>query len=291
MELFKNRGKWYKGNLHTHTTVSDGRRSPEECIGLYRKAGYDFLALTDHRKFGKGFKQDDFLVLSGVELHINDFRGKRAYHIVGIGIEEEIYSDDSFKPQQLIDEINRKKGMAIIAHPAWSLLTHADIMELKGYAGIEIWNTVSETDSMRGDSTSSIDILASKGMPSRIFAVDDTHFYRDDLFGGYIKVNSEELGREAIMKNIWEGNFYCSQGPEIKQIYVDDKKISVETSPVERIAFMSDTFYCGDRVHGRDMPAVTGAEYVIKPTDRVVRIECRDDKNRKAWSQFIRVNA
>ena len=41
---------WFRGNLHTHTTVSDGRKTPDETAAIYRAAGYDFLALTDHWK-------------------------------------------------------------------------------------------------------------------------------------------------------------------------------------------------------------------------------------------------
>ena len=41
-------GHWYKGNLHTHTTRSDGHFDPEEVVRRYREADYDFLALTDH---------------------------------------------------------------------------------------------------------------------------------------------------------------------------------------------------------------------------------------------------
>ena len=48
MEKDENGAIWYKGNLHTHTTRSDGRKSPEEVMALYRDHGYDFLALTDH---------------------------------------------------------------------------------------------------------------------------------------------------------------------------------------------------------------------------------------------------
>ena len=47
MELDKQGRRWYKGNLHAHTTVSDGRMTPEECIALYQSKGYDFLALTE----------------------------------------------------------------------------------------------------------------------------------------------------------------------------------------------------------------------------------------------------
>ena len=37
-----------KGNLHTHTHLSDGLLSPEAVIARYRALGYDFLAITDH---------------------------------------------------------------------------------------------------------------------------------------------------------------------------------------------------------------------------------------------------
>jgi PHP domain len=37
-----------KGNLHAHTTFSDGVRSPMALIAEYEALGYDFLAITDH---------------------------------------------------------------------------------------------------------------------------------------------------------------------------------------------------------------------------------------------------
>ena len=37
-----------RGNLHAHTTFSDGVRSPERLVEAYEELGYDFLAITDH---------------------------------------------------------------------------------------------------------------------------------------------------------------------------------------------------------------------------------------------------
>ena len=65
-----------KGNLHAHTTFSDGRRPIDEVIARYRDLGYDFLAITDH----VDRIQDDYwfhiprgdermLILPGVELN------------------------------------------------------------------------------------------------------------------------------------------------------------------------------------------------------------------------------
>ncbi len=40
----------YKGNLHTHTTHSDGRMNPHQVVDTYHELGYDFLAITDHNQ-------------------------------------------------------------------------------------------------------------------------------------------------------------------------------------------------------------------------------------------------
>jgi len=45
---FKAPGSWYKGNVHAHTTLSDGTRTPEKLVEIHRDAGYDFLSVTGH---------------------------------------------------------------------------------------------------------------------------------------------------------------------------------------------------------------------------------------------------
>jgi len=41
-------GEWYKGNIHTHTTESDGELTPNQAALLYESRGYSFLGITDH---------------------------------------------------------------------------------------------------------------------------------------------------------------------------------------------------------------------------------------------------
>jgi histidinol phosphatase-like PHP family hydrolase len=50
-DIFGN--KRYKVNLHTHTTLSDGHRTPEEVAQIYAEQGYDAVAFTDHWYCGK----------------------------------------------------------------------------------------------------------------------------------------------------------------------------------------------------------------------------------------------
>ena len=45
---------WWKGNLHTHSLWSDGDDFPEMAVDGYKKAGYDFVAISDHNVLAEG---------------------------------------------------------------------------------------------------------------------------------------------------------------------------------------------------------------------------------------------
>jgi len=64
-----------KGNLHAHTTFSDGRFPVEDVVSRYRDLGYDFLAITDHDDLiqpdywlSLPSSDDRMIILPGVEL-------------------------------------------------------------------------------------------------------------------------------------------------------------------------------------------------------------------------------
>ena len=48
----------YKGNLHTHSTVSDAEMDLNEMILEHYKQGFDFLAMTDHGVTGKAWNEE-----------------------------------------------------------------------------------------------------------------------------------------------------------------------------------------------------------------------------------------
>lgn len=52
-------GKWYKGNLHTHSLWSDGNDFPEMICDWYKSRGYHFLSLSDHNILSAGEKWID----------------------------------------------------------------------------------------------------------------------------------------------------------------------------------------------------------------------------------------
>ena len=140
--------KWYKGNLHTHSTNSDGRLSPEEVIGLYREEGYDFLALTDHWFMGEERQEENFLLLSGAEYDVGNNVRDGIYHVVGIGMQKEPKLEKGPELQEkqaqlMIDRIHEAGGIAILAHPAWSMNRASEVRLLKDLDGCEIYNTTS----------------------------------------------------------------------------------------------------------------------------------------------------
>ena len=85
--FFSGDGNWYKGNLHAHTTESDGMQTPEERVKAYRSKGYSFLAITDHNVFASypEFCGTDFIVLPATERDIPDLSKPHAFiHAVGL---------------------------------------------------------------------------------------------------------------------------------------------------------------------------------------------------------------
>ncbi len=57
--IWEGEGAWksYKGNLHTHSTVSDAKVDYPEIIKEYYEQGFDFLAMTDHGVTGRDWNK------------------------------------------------------------------------------------------------------------------------------------------------------------------------------------------------------------------------------------------
>lgn len=64
-------GRFYRANLHCHSTDSDGKMTPEQLVEEYRARGYSILCISDHRKLidRTGLCREDFLLLNGYEFN------------------------------------------------------------------------------------------------------------------------------------------------------------------------------------------------------------------------------
>ena len=242
---YLNEGQWLRGNLHTHTTVSDGIYSPMEVVKLYAEEAknreipemnYRFLALTDHNKGTKkeNFalpQLDNFVVLEGRE----ETHGK---HILGINCPMNFDNDSIGKQsseytiadyQKVIDNIIAEGGIAILPHPHWSdwnYWTAPEVTALENYTAIEILNG----DIFAGPASIALDIWdAALSAGKKVWAVgsDDFHTTRD-FHNAWTCVYAKDASKDSIIEALRHGSAYVSSGAAFKRIYVDGKWIIAE---------------------------------------------------------------
>ena len=205
-------------------------------------------------------------------------------HIVGIGMRNALSITPRNSRQEIINAIREAGGIAILAHPMWSLNTPEQALALEGFSATEIYNTVSGLhQSFRPYSGYFVDALANKGRAYPLVAADDSHYYDGDECRSYIMAAAESDSTEDILKAIENGDFYATQGPELL-VKKEGNKIVVDCSPVEEIFFMSNSAWEPDRaVRGENL---THAEYTPSCHEKWVRVEIRRG-NDFAWSNVF----
>ena len=140
----------YIGNMHIHSSYSDGSLEIEDIAAKASRVGLDFIIITDHYTLngsydGKEGYQQNVLVLIGMEAN------ETKNHYLCLDIEKEVKNNNE-NPQMVIDEVNWQHGIGIIAHPfekGSPLFADGISFEwtdwgVSGFQGIEIWNFTSQ---------------------------------------------------------------------------------------------------------------------------------------------------
>jgi len=144
----------YKGDFHMHSMESDGLESPEYVTASCRKVGFDFMVLTDHRKYEPSLRATKFAeslptglkAFPGEEVHLPD----NPVHIVNFGSSfsvNDLANSDEAKyrkevegiaagfPEEMpehvrfqvassewaYDKIREGGGLAMFCHPYWRI--------------------------------------------------------------------------------------------------------------------------------------------------------------------------
>ncbi|MBR1584567.1 MAG: hypothetical protein IJ662_03400 [Clostridia bacterium] len=281
----------WKGNFHCHTTESDGHRTPAEVARFYEEAGYDFLAITDHRKVvDPASIRSGLLLIPGTELDYFITRGHRqAIHIVGVGVDLGLMDTPGLmdSPQQGIDGIIAAGGKAIFAHPAWSLNDPEAIMGLRGLSAVEVYNHMSDDpwNGRRGDSTAILDLCCADGCCLPYVAGDDCHNYDGDQCHSALIVTCAEREQGAVLNAMAQGRVYASQGPVIKELSIEDDTVYLRCSTAQQVIFNSNAMYAKERVVVRR--GITEASYPLRDYETFIRVEVTDLWGRGAWSSPI----
>ena len=260
--------QYFKASLHTHSTVSDGRLTPQEVKDLYKAHGYSILSLTDHNIVADHsyMNEDDFLMLTGAEYNINDSTPleshAKTYHLNCIAKNPDIlwqpFAAEKYKDEVLpylekaeienmprvydIDAINaiiaraNEKGhLVMYNHPVWSLQDYTDYAPLKGLWGMELCNYSSIVCGFP-DENNSIVYRDLMNLHGGIFPVgaDDAHS-TGDACGAWIMVGAEKLEYGSVITALEQGDFYASTGPEIHSLTWDGANLAITCSDAASI--------------------------------------------------------
>ena len=299
---FAAKGRFWRGNLHTHSTRSDGVLAPDEVCRRYRAEGYDFIALTDHfiGRYGYPvvdtvtFRTPGFTTILGAELHSGAMANGELWHILAVGLPFDFARSNApdFIPvagQETGPEIAARAVAAgafvAIAHPQWSGLTLADASSITAAHAVEVYNHGCAMGCDRPDGFAIADLLLSQGRHLTLIATDDAHFSEPDHFGGWVMVKAERNEPEALLAALKRGDFYSSQGPELRDVQVLEDRVVVECSAVASVVVIG--WGTGAKaVHGASM---TRAEVPLARLNNSpwVRVAVIDAAGRRAWSNPI----
>lgn len=213
--LLPETGRFYKANLHSHSTVSDGELTPKEMKALYKSRGYSILCCTDHEMLVAHHELTDegFLMLTGFEIGFDeekeDFLEARVCDLCVIALSKDNFVQPCFhrtkyhNPERnheiVFDEkepdferaydpecinkaieVCRKKGFFVTYnHPAWSLEHYEDYIAYKGMNAMEICNYSSFIDGYDEYNGKAYDDFLRKGERIFCIAADDNHNRRD----------------------------------------------------------------------------------------------------------------
>ena len=317
-KAFLSEGKFYKGNLHSHTTNSDGKLSCAESVKMFKEHGYSFLCFSEHdyyTDYRSEFDCEDFIILPGIEASVilleeNSERRLKVHHIHGIlGTEEMVKKagdkafknnervapkilrgswDGQWEADRLCGYLRERGCITMYNHPVWSRVEPEEFINTNGLWALEIFNYDTVNESNTGYDSVSWDLFLRRGTRINATATDDNHNEGlfDDSCGGWIMVKAEELSHEAIVKNMIEGNYYSSSGPEIYSWEIKDGVARVECSDVYRIDFFVGNHVNDGRavLSGDFEKTISSAEYRLKGDEDYIRVQCTDKYGRTAWS-------
>lgn len=273
---------WLRGNLHMHSTRTDGQYTPQELVERYAALGHDFMAFTDHDYAPLDSASVDthgMILIPATEVSAS------GPHILALGIATA--PAPQMDRQAVINTIVDGGGLAVVCHPNWeSHFNHCSIdklIEWQGYWGVEVFNGGTLTGEGGAHAMYKWDQLLSRNRRPFALATDDAH-HAHHIGLGYCVVRARERSLTAIMEALRQGSFYASTGVEIASISVQGRCLHLDAPNAEafevigvdglRLAYMEGNVL--------DYEPAVGVEYF--------RVQCFGRGDRMAWTQPFEVD-
>lgn len=277
----KNGGYWYRGNTHTHARFSDDndKNDVPEIASWYKKAGYNFLLLSEHNNRvseKKVFCHDEasdppsFIMICGVEM-------SKSRHHTAFGIDK--YLGDEKSLQDGVNKVIEAGGVPILNHPMDPVMTSAKFIATKGLNHMEIVNGGRLKNTPASEKLWDSVLSAPDGR--RVFAVasDDNHYKEANVGRGWIMVNAKNLTKDAIEESIRQGNYYATTGVFLDDFYVKGKTVNIASQNGDTIRFI------GRNGSILKMQAGKSGKYKMNDNDLYVRVKITNIDGKAAWTQ------
>jgi hypothetical protein len=303
-----------RGNVHTHSTRSDGTAPLGDMIGWYRDHGYQFVAMTEHglrleAAEVDAFEKPGFVVIPGEE--VTDFWGDRPLHVNALCAKATVKDGRHFDRADLglstiLAEVRAQGGVPLINHPNfhWALQPTDIVRGASGRYLLEMWSGHPAIHAL-GDATHAPeeviwDEVLARGGDAIPAAVDDAHGLHEGPGGsdalpgrGWLETFGAETSKDAICAALAEGRLYASNGPAFTRIDVHGDTFSVATTDASAtVAFLGERGETLAEMRAADAPAGGGdrqLSYRLAGGELLVRARLADAQGRHAWTVAYRV--
>lgn len=304
------KGRWYKGNTHTHTLNSDGDSTPNEVVTWYREHGYQFLVLTDHNFLTQvealnalHGAEEKFLVMKGEEV-TDSFFGK-PIHVNGLNVARKVDPQGGTSVldtlQRDVDAIREATGVPHINHPNFNwAITAEELKQVRNDKLLEIYNGHPRVNNFGGSQHAPLeqmwDAVLSSGKVIYGIAVDDAHHFKRPWDPdasrpgrGWVVVRADHLAAEAIVQALERGDFYASTGVELEDIIntTDQIKIVIKEEETSgyRVQFTGKNGSLLKEVESN--PAI----YSIRGDEGYIRAKVIEANGKLAWTQPVMIGS
>lgn len=212
--------RYYRANLHCHSTVSDGRKTAEELKSDYMAHGYSIIAFTDHDAFvpHNDLTDDNFLALNGYEVGINEQdrpngENNRCCHLCFVALTPDNFTDVVYHRTKYIGGNGQKYRESIVHdenapdfervytpecinemikravdggffvtynHPVWSLENYTAYSKYHGMHAMEICNFASVIAGWDDNNPQCYEDMLNGGERLYCVGTDDNHNHIPD---------------------------------------------------------------------------------------------------------------
>lgn len=320
--LISPKRKQYKANLHCHSVLSDGAKTPEQLKQMYKNEGYSILAITDHERPMKhtSLSDEDFIMLTGYEcyirpnpegkynkfqkeIHLNLFAKEpnnvnmvcfnESYckYVMRDNALDELCRVGSERTRELtveyvneyIQMANENGYLVVYNHPYWSMEDEATILSYQGLLSLEICNYSSYLINNLEYSGALYDKMLSSGKRIFCHASDDNH--NAGPISDSFGAFTMIMPREFSYNGIIEA---MENGEMYSSTGPVFKEISIDDNKIHiecsevKNIFVYDGSKNPRRIHSTDGKAITSADFEIDKNAKYIRVSICDFEGKRA---------